>query len=207
MARNKGKAAGGHKPAQAPKQPQGSASAPAEQETSETTAPAAVPAPALAQQPAADAPAPAADTSAAQDAPKVEVLLGSSTWPSLIPVGDTQVQLGDAVRGAFERMSVTVDVWNALSDAERDREIGDWVERERQAAAAAAKKAAEEAGPLYRPFDTLSHADQNNPDKIEGEHLRKLGHRLGLSWSEMGRMSDHKVREQLRYIAYRQYER
>jgi hypothetical protein len=145
---------------------------------------------------------------AAGDPPVPQALFGSSTFPSLIAIGDREVQLGDAVRGAYERMSVTVDVWNALSDAERDREIGDWVERERQAAAAVAKKADEaQNGRRFMPFDTLCTADQENPDKIEGEHLRKLGHRRGLSLSEMGRLSDDKVREQLRYIAYRQYER
>ena len=61
--------------------------------------------------------------------------------------------------------------------------------------------------PRYKPFDTLSSADQENPEKIEGEHLRRLGHRRGLSLSEMGRMSDDKIREQLRYIAHRQYDR
>lgn len=141
-----------------------------------------------------------ADDQAGDDA----VLIGSSEWPALIDVEGTQVQLGGVVAAAHARMGVTAKAWNALEQTERDREIADEVERRRKAAAPAIPPIEERK---YKPFDTLSHADQNNPDKIEGEHLRKLGHRLGLSLSEMGRMSDDKVREQLKYIAYNQYER
>ena len=48
--------------------------------------------------------------------------------------------------------------------------------------------------------------DRENPDKISGEALHALAHRRGLSRSSMLSMSDAKIREQLRYLTYQQYE-
>lgn len=60
-----------------------------------------------------------------------------------------------------------------------------------------------------RPYDyaSLSHAERENPEKLQGEDLRRLAHARGLSRSEIGRCSDQKLREQLRYVAYSQYDR
>ena len=60
-----------------------------------------------------------------------------------------------------------------------------------------------------RPYDysTLTAAQRENPACLEGEDLRRLAYQRGISRSEAGRMSDHKLREQLRFIAYRQYDR
>lgn len=52
----------------------------------------------------------------------------------------------------------------------------------------------------------LSAQDRENPGKLTGEALRALAHRRGLSRSEVSRMSDEKIREQLRYMTHRQYE-
>lgn len=142
------------------------------------------------------------------DATAADVLVGSDQWPALIDIGGEQVPLGEIVAAAHARMGVTPGVWSHVDfAADREREIADEVQKRRAAAAEAARQAELAKPPRYADYDTLSHADRSNPDKLQGTHLRDLGHRLGLSRSEMGRMSDDKVREQLRYIAYRQYER
>jgi hypothetical protein len=51
----------------------------------------------------------------------------------------------------------------------------------------------------------LSAADRENPDKLNGDALRELAHRRGVSRSEAANMSDEKLRMQLRYITQRQY--
>lgn len=64
-----------------------------------------------------------------------------------------------------------------------------------------------EAGPsLISPDPVLSAQDRENPAKLSGQALRDLAHRRGLSRSESERLSDDKIREQLRYVNYRQYE-
>lgn len=52
----------------------------------------------------------------------------------------------------------------------------------------------------------LSAAHRENPEKLSGQALKDLGHRRGLSRSAMTTMSDEKIRTQLRYLAYAQYE-
>lgn len=52
----------------------------------------------------------------------------------------------------------------------------------------------------------LSAADRENPEKLSGSDLRSLAHKRGLSRSEVDRMDDDKIRMQLRYLTYRQYE-
>lgn len=44
---------------------------------------------------------------------------------------------------------------------------------------------------------------REHPDKLAGEALRTLAHRHGLAKSELGAMSDEKIRDQLKYLAYR----
>lgn len=51
----------------------------------------------------------------------------------------------------------------------------------------------------------ISAAHRENPEKLSGDALRALAHRRGLPKSDLQRMSDTKIREQLRYLAYRQY--
>ena len=51
-----------------------------------------------------------------------------------------------------------------------------------------------------------SAADRENPDKLSGDDLRTLAHRRGLARSTLPAMSDDKIREQLRYMTYNQYE-
>ena len=41
---------------------------------------------------------------------------------------------------------------------------------------------------------------------LSGEALRDLAHQRGLARSELASMSDEKIREQLRYATYRQYD-
>lgn len=52
----------------------------------------------------------------------------------------------------------------------------------------------------------LSASDRENPDKLSGDALRALAHRRGLARSTLPSMSDEKIREQLRYMTYNQYE-
>jgi hypothetical protein len=56
------------------------------------------------------------------------------------------------------------------------------------------------------PAAVLSAQDRENPQKLTGEALRQLAHRRGLARSQLVTMSDEKIREQLRYITYNQYE-
>jgi hypothetical protein len=50
-----------------------------------------------------------------------------------------------------------------------------------------------------------AHA-RENPDMLAGDALRTLAHRRGLSRSELNRLPDEKIREQLRYLTHAQYE-
>lgn len=54
--------------------------------------------------------------------------------------------------------------------------------------------------------EVLSAADRENPAKLSGQALKDLGHRRGLSRSEMERMDDDKIRMQLRYVTARMSE-
>ena len=128
----------------------------------------------------------------------------SSGWPDVIDIEGEAVPQEVIARAAFQRWGVTLDEWNGSPEG-RAREIADEVQRRR--AAAAAEKAKAEAPQRPVDFEFLSTADRNNPEKLHGQHLREFGYRQGLSWSEMGRCSDDKIREQLRYIAYNRYER
>lgn len=64
--------------------------------------------------------------------------------------------------------------------------------------------AADEVASVEAP--RLSAHERENPQKLSGDALRELAHRNGLSRTECARLSDEKIREQLRYITYRQYE-
>lgn len=44
---------------------------------------------------------------------------------------------------------------------------------------------------------------REHPDKLSGQALRDLAHRHGLARSEMEPMTDEKIRDQLKYLAYR----
>jgi hypothetical protein len=48
-------------------------------------------------------------------------------------------------------------------------------------------------------------AHRENPEKLEGDALKALAHRRGMPKSELEKMPDAKIREQLKYLAYRQY--
>ena len=53
---------------------------------------------------------------------------------------------------------------------------------------------------------SMPAADRENPEKLSGDLLRQLAHRRGIARSESARMSDEKLRVQLKYVTYRQYE-
>ena len=56
------------------------------------------------------------------------------------------------------------------------------------------------------PQEALSAADRENPEKLSGSALHELAHRRGLARSDMAKMDDAKIRTQLRYLTYRQYD-
>lgn len=47
---------------------------------------------------------------------------------------------------------------------------------------------------------------RENPNKLAGEALKALAHRRGLSRSSLETMDDDKIRVQLKYLAYQQYD-
>lgn len=67
-------------------------------------------------------------------------------------------------------------------------------------------KASQKRQPQDAQETVLSAADRENPDKLSGDALRALAHRRGLARSALPTMSDDKIREQLRYMTYNQYE-
>ncbi len=54
--------------------------------------------------------------------------------------------------------------------------------------------------------EVLSAADRENPEKLSGSALHELAHKRGLARSAIETMSDEKIRNELRYIVYRQYD-
>ena len=56
------------------------------------------------------------------------------------------------------------------------------------------------------PEQALSAADRENPEKLSGSALHELAHRRGLARSDIAKMDDEKIRTQLRYLTYRQYD-
>lgn len=56
------------------------------------------------------------------------------------------------------------------------------------------------------PQEQLSAADRENPEKLSGSALRELAHKRGLARSDVATMDDVKIRTQLRYLTYRQYD-
>lgn len=44
---------------------------------------------------------------------------------------------------------------------------------------------------------------REHPDMLTGDALKALAHRQGLAKSQLATMSDEKIREQLKYLAYR----
>ena len=59
---------------------------------------------------------------------------------------------------------------------------------------------------VAEPAQELSAADRENPEKLSGSALHELAHRRGLARSAIETMSDEKIRNELRYIVYRQYD-
>lgn len=53
---------------------------------------------------------------------------------------------------------------------------------------------------------TLTSEQRNNPANLTGEDLRHLAWTLGMAKSDLSRMDDSKVREQLKYLTFRRYE-
>lgn len=73
------------------------------------------------------------------------------------------------------------------------------------AAAPVGKASTTDTAPAPEPVRP-SAADRENPDKLSGQELRELAHRRGIAFSSLCFMSDEKIRLQLRYITYRQYD-
>lgn len=44
---------------------------------------------------------------------------------------------------------------------------------------------------------------REHPDMLTGDALKTLAHRQGMAKSELATMSDDKIRDQLKYLAYR----
>lgn len=72
-----------------------------------------------------------------------------------------------------------------------------------------AQEAAAPVEPAPTPaydYSALNAAQRENPELLQGEDLRRFAFQRGISRSEAGRMSDQKLRMQLRYLTYRQYD-
>lgn len=52
----------------------------------------------------------------------------------------------------------------------------------------------------------LSAYQRENPDALTGSDLRHLAYSRGIAKSQLASMSDEKIREQLKYLTYRQYD-
>lgn len=65
---------------------------------------------------------------------------------------------------------------------------------------------AAEPGQAADPYAGISASDRENPNKLTGQPLRDLAHRRGIGRSTLATMSDDKIRSELRYITYRQYD-
>lgn len=61
-----------------------------------------------------------------------------------------------------------------------------------------------EAAPLLEVKPSAT--DRENPDKLTGQDLRDLAHRRGLAKSSLASMPDDKIRRELKFITYRQYD-
>lgn len=59
-------------------------------------------------------------------------LLGSSVLPSLILIGDSELQLGEVVAAAHADSGLSVAEWNALPEGEIDKILDLWIENKRQ---------------------------------------------------------------------------
>jgi len=60
------------------------------------------------------------EQSAAEQSSENETLLGSNSQPAIVKVAGFDVELGQAVKGAFEKTGLTVAEWNALSQDARE---------------------------------------------------------------------------------------
>ena len=73
-----------------------------------------------AQQPASDK----TDAQAPEgEAAGSETLYGSNVQPAMVKIAGFEVQLGEAVQGAFKNSGLTVSEWNALPDEDREARI------------------------------------------------------------------------------------
>jgi hypothetical protein len=70
------------------------------------------------------------DTPPPPPPPAIETLNGSSTLPALIEIGPAKVQLGEIGAAAHKASGLTLEAWNALDKAARDKllgaEIAEW---------------------------------------------------------------------------------
>jgi hypothetical protein len=76
----------------------------------------------------------------------------------------------------------------------------------REAAAPLEQAPAAAPAPAY-DYSALTAGQREDPRFLQGEDLRRFAHKRGMSLSEIGRCSDQKLRQQLDFITYRQYER
>ncbi|WP_439604349.1 hypothetical protein [Shinella sp.] len=96
-----------------------------------------------------------------------ETLNGSNTLPALIEVADGQaLQLGEVVAVAHALSGLTVDAWNALSEAERDERLNTVIVNIKAAHAALALPE-EIKGKLVDPSSGALLADPKEPQEFE----------------------------------------
>ena len=80
----------------------------------------------------------------AEDSSRYESLIGSNLFPALVKVAGFEVQLGQAVEGAFKNSGLTLQEWNALDQGARDTAIGAVIDPEPTSEGEGDKAAAEE---------------------------------------------------------------
>lgn len=117
-----------------------------------------------------------------------QVLLGSSTLPSLIQIGDAEVQLGVVVASAHKESGMSGKDWNALDEAKRDELLNAHVEALRaqaaeQAEAARIEREASQSGqgdvraaPLYpRQITIRNNGPMALAEPVCGAHVHAGG--------------------------------
>ena len=102
-----------------------------------------------------------------------QVLLGSDVLPAHIQIGDELVQLGTVVANAQEASGLTVEDWNGLVPAIREKLLADYVENLRTPAPAGAADTGKSDDGHVDKTDQNGQHDANNAPSVGESNVRK----------------------------------